>query len=57
MGFMTTAPLTGSDEITVGPDEVVVDPGAVIVGADLVVIDPAESVRVVVEESVIDPNG
>ncbi|HLH55023.1 MAG TPA: hypothetical protein VKY92_15545 [Verrucomicrobiae bacterium] len=56
MGFMTTAPLTGSDEITVGPDEVVVDPGAVIVGADLVVIDPADGVKAVVEESVVTCN-
>jgi hypothetical protein len=56
MGLMTAAPLTGSEEVTVGPDEVVVDPGAVIVGADLVIIDPAECVRVIVEEVVINPN-
>lgn len=56
MGLMTAAPHTESDEITVGPDEVIVDPGAVIVADDLVMIDPAESVRVVVEESVINPN-
>ena len=56
MGLMTAAPLKGSDEITIGPDEVVVDPGEVIIGADLVIIDPADCVRVVVEESVINPN-
>jgi len=50
------APITACDEITIGPDEVVVDPGEVIIGADLVIIDPADCVRVVVEESVINPN-
>ncbi len=54
---MTAASLPGSDEITLGPDEVVVHPEEVLVTPDLVVIDPDESVRVVVEESVIDPNG
>ena len=57
MGLMTAgAPITACDEITIGPDEVVVDPGEVIIGADLVIIDPADCVRVVVEESVINPN-
>ena len=45
-----------SDAITVGADDVIVKPSEVIVGADLVTVDPADAVTVVVEEVVIHRN-
>jgi hypothetical protein len=45
-----------SDDITVGPDEVIVTHSEVFVGADFVTVNPAETVTVVVEEVVIDGN-